>query len=280
MNTYRATAIDVEYQDTRMMYLGIPLMTIFVVHVGIEDGLMELLANSLYYENLVVSLAIAYLTFFSIRACIMGFDQGSPWKEDGNIVRWCLQLIISTLITFFWLFVNDFYDYIMMGEQELLDQVLLTVDLPVSILLILGLNYYYYIQFGEARRHAAGFQLGLDQLEPRTDILLKTPGGYCKAQHQDIQIAYLENELTCIIDKAGKKKYSDLSLSGLEKELGASLPYYFRLNRKLLIHREVIRGYKRTKGHRLQLELFFPTSVAPIVSKNKAARFKSWWHQS
>lgn len=280
MNTYRTTATDVEYQDTRMMYLGIPLMTIFVVHVGIEDGFLELLANSLYYENLIVSLAIAYLTFFSIRACILGFDQWSPWKEERNQVRWCLQLIVCTLITSFWLFVNDFYDYIMLGEQELLDQVLLTVDLPVSVLLIMGLNYYYYIQFGEARRQSAITQLDLDKREPSTGILLKTPGGYCKTQQEEIQVAFLENDLTCLIDQDGKKRYSDLSLTALEKELGGTTPFYFRLNRKLLIHRAAVKGYQRTKGHRLQLELTFHTSVKPIVSKNKAARFKSWWHQT
>lgn len=279
MHTYPTTT-DIEYQDTRVMYWGIPMMTLFVVHVGIEEGLGELLANSLYYENLIVSLAIAYLTFFSIRACIIGFDQWLPWRETRNTKRWILQLMVCCVITAFWLLVNDFYDYIMLGELELLDHVLLKIDLPVSILLMAGLNYYYFLQFGEVRRIPKAQELDSQKAQDHAHILLKAPNGYYQAQTDDIQLAYLENRLMCLLDQEGKKRRFDLSLAALEKELGPKASAYFRINRQLLIHRSVVKGYKKISGHRLQLELRFPTSVQPIVSKNKAASFKTWWHQA
>lgn len=280
MNTYCASSPEIEYQDTKMMYIGIPLMTLFVVHVGLEEGLGSLLSNSLYYENLVVSLAIAYLTFFSIRSCILGFDQWMPWKVGHNRWRWGLQLMTCSIITSFWLVVNDFYDYIILGEPELLDVVLLTVDWPVSLLLIAGLNYYYYVQFEQARRHT--YERGkLKEVEPdTTQVLLKVPGGFQRTVQADVRLICLHNELSCIVDKNGKKKWSSLSLKVLEQKLKLDTSQYFRLNRKLLIHRAAVKGYRRTEGHRLRLELYYESAVQPVVSKNKAASFKSWWHQS
>lgn len=278
MNAY-PTATDVEYQDTQVMYWGIPLMTLFVVHVGIEEGLGALLTNALYYENLIVSLAIAYLTFFSIRACIIGFDQWMPWRENRNTRRWLFQLVTCSLITAFWLLVNDCYDYIMLGEPELFDRLLLRVDLPVCIALMAGLNYYYFVQFREVHRLSKSPLLSTPKEQSHAHILLKMPNGYHQAQTDDIQLAYLENKLTSLVDQEGKKRRFDLSLAALERELGSKAASYFRINRKLLIHKTAVKGYRKITGHRLQLELRFPTSVPPIVSKNKAARFKSWWHQ-
>ncbi len=280
MNAYRATAYEIEYQDTKMIYVGIPLMTFFVVHVGMEEGWGNLLSNSLYYENLIVSLAIAYLTFFSIRSCILGFDQWMPWKTGPNRWRWALQLMTCAIITSFWLFVNDFYDYIMMGEPDLLDTVLLTVDWPISILLISGLNYYYFIQFEQARRTAYEPRKSKAGVQGSTTLLLKVPGGYQRTEQADIRLIYLENDFSCLLDQQGRKSWSDLSLSALERKLQLDASQYFRVNRRLLIHRAAIKGYRRTKGHRLQLELYFNSIVEPIVSKNKAASFKTWWHDS
>ncbi|NRB46773.1 MAG: LytTR family transcriptional regulator [Saprospiraceae bacterium] len=280
MNTYCASSPEIEYQDSKMMYIGIPLMTLFVVHVGLEEGLGSLLSNSLYYENLVVSLAIAYLTFFSIRSCILGFDQWMPWKEDQNRWRWGLQLFTCAIITSFWLVVNDFYDYIMLGEPELLDVVLLTVDWPVSLLLIAGLNYYYYVQFEQARRHTYEAGRPNEVVADNTQVLLKVPGGVQRTEKSDVRLICLHNNLSCIVDKDGKKRWSSQSLRVLEKEFKLDAAQYFRLNRKLLIHRAAVKGYKRTEGHRLKLELYYESAVQPMVSKNKAASFKSWWHQS
>lgn len=279
MNSYCATPPEFEYQDTKMMYVGIPLMTFFVVHIGMEDRLGSLLGNSLYYENLVVSLAIAYLTFFSIRSCILGFDQWMPWQVGPNPWRWGLQLLTCAVVTSFWLLVNDFYDYIMLGETDLLDVVLLTVDWPVSILLISGLNYYYYVQFEQARQSRHQVARVTSEEQDSSQILLKVPGGYLQTRQADIRMIYLENQLSCLIDKEGRKRRSDLSISALEKEMKLDASQYFRLNRKLLIHRAAVKGYRRTSGYRLKLELYFDSAVQPIVSKNKAASFKAWWHK-
>lgn len=281
MNTYRALASEIEYQDTKMMYIGIPFMTLFVVHVGLEDRLGSLLSNSLYYENLIVSLAIAYLSFFSIRSCILGFDQWLPWQTgQRNAWRWSLQLFASVVITSFWLVVNDFYDYIMLGEPDLLDTVLLTVDWPVSLLLIAGLNYYYYVQFVQARQYSYGPSSSEPAEHHSSKVLLKVPGGYEQAEQDKVRIIYLQHDLSCIVDKDDKRRWSDLSLSALEKKFKLQTSQYFRLNRKLLVHKKAIKGYRKISGYRLELELYYGTSVQAVVSKNKAARFKSWWHQA
>lgn len=264
-----------QYQYTKLMWIGIPLMSIFVVHVGMEEALGAVLYEAWYYENLVISLAIAYLIFFSIRAVIVGFDEWMPWRENQRIKRWTLQLLVSGTITTFWLLVNAMYDFIMFEEESIIDTFFLTIDWPVSLLLVLGINYYYYVQYqlkqGTAKSTISG-------TPPKEKILLKTNSGYHWQMTAEIVYAYLENKITYIVDRQGKKRAIQLSLSALEEELQEPSTRYFRINRNLLIRRDWITAYKTVRGHRLLVEMSPMPVKAPIVSKNKAASFKQWFH--
>lgn len=275
MNNYQSLSPEIQYQDTKFMWIGIPLMSIFVVHVGMEEALSAVLYEAWYYENLVISLAIAYLVFFSIRAVIVGFDEWMPWRENQRVKRWVLQLLVSGTITTFWLLVNEVYDFIMIEEDRIMDTFFLTIDWPVSLLLVLGINYYYYVQY----------QLKQGVVNPATEsiptkekILLKTTAGYHWQMTAEIVYAYLENKITYIVDRQGKKRAIQLSLSALEEELQEPSTRYFRINRNLLIRRDWITAYKTVRGHRLLVEMNPMPVKAPIVSKNKAASFKQWFH--
>lgn len=260
-----------------MMWIGIPLMSIFVVHVGMDDAIGVVLQETWYYENLIASLAIAYLIFFSIRGVIIGFDQRMPWRENQLLRRWILQLLFSSVITTFWLLVNAVYDFIMFDEDAIIDTLFLTVDWPVSLLLIGGVNYYYYVQYQLAQ--------GKDDSSSKSDkpkekILLKTTSGYHWQITAEIVYAYLEHKITYIVDRHGNKKAVELSLSALEEELQEPTAVYFRINRNLLIRRDWITAYRGINGHRLLVEMNPMPVTAPIVSKNKAASFKLWFHRS
>lgn len=258
------------------MWIGIPLMSIFVVHVGMEEALGAVLDKAWYYENLVISLAIAYLIFFSIRAVIVGFDEWMPWGSHQGTKRWTLQLLLSSVITTFWLLVNAVYDLIMFGEDTIVDLLFVTVDLPVSLLLVSGINYYYYMQY-QLKQEQKDSSTASDQ--PKEKVLLKTTSGYHWQLTADIAYAYLENKITYIVDRQGNKKAIQLSLSALEEELQEPASCYFRINRNLLIRRDWIIAYKGVRGHRLLVEMNPMPVTAPIVSKNKAASFKHWFHE-
>lgn len=275
MNNYQSLSPEIQYQDTKLMCIGIPLMSIFVVHVGMEEALSAVLYEAWYYENLVISLAIAYLIFFSIRAVIVGFDQWMPWRENQLIKRWIPQLLVSGTITTFWLLVNAVYDFIMFEEGSIIDTVFLTIDWPVSLLLVLGINYYYYVQY---QLKQGNLNPATPNIPPKEKILLKTTSGYHWQMTAEIVYAYLENKITYIVDRQGKKKAIQLSLSALEEELQEPRTRYFRINRNLLIRREWITAYKTVRGHRLLVEMKPMPVKAPIVSKNKAASFKQWFH--
>lgn len=277
MNDCQSLSPEIQYQDTKMMWIGIPLMSIFVVHVGMEDAIGVVLYETWYYENLIASLAIAYLIFFSIRGVIIGFDQWMPWQESQPVRRWILQLLVSSAITTFWLLVNAVYDFIMFDEDTIIDALFLTVDWPVSLLLIGGVNYYYYVQYQleQGKDDFSG-----TSVKPKEKILIKTTSGYHWQMTAEIAYAYLDNKITYIVDRQGNKKAVELSLSALEEELQEPTAVYFRINRNFLIRRDWITAYKTISGHRLLVEMNPMPSTAPMVSKNKAASFKLWFHQS
>ncbi|MEZ5044798.1 MAG: LytTR family transcriptional regulator DNA-binding domain-containing protein [Saprospiraceae bacterium] len=276
MNRDRPNTGAFKYEDANLTWIGVPLMSLFVVHLGMEQSLWPLLGTWAYYENILISLLIGYLTFLSIKHLIIRLDKVSPWEAVNTSMRWVKQLIISFLITSFYLFLNDVFDFYVLEERPLFDTTLMALDWPVSLLLVAGVNYYYYTLYQTnfvKQRNIASF-------EHKDKLLLKTFTGYRQAYVHHIAYAYLVNKITYVVDQQGNKKVVDQTLSSIAEKLQQPADRYFRINRTLIAHRNHINAYHAIAGHRLLVELSPPADFSCIVSKNKAASFKAWFHQN
>lgn len=91
---------------------------------------------------------------------------------------------------------------------------------------------------------------------------------------ENIAYIYTENTITYIMTLDGKKSTSNSSLDELLNSLNKTL--FFRANRQYILSINSIHKILRYGNSQLKIEVFPKTEFDIVISKNKAAEFKSW----
>lgn len=113
-------------------------------------------------------------------------------------------------------------------------------------------------------------QLGVRVRAGRADELI---------DHGAIQGFYVDGDYAVLVTKTGKKYLLDQSLDKLEAQLPPAV--FFRVNRRLILSRQVVGGFQRVENGKLLVQVLAvgPLAEAGQVSRAKAAAFKSWFAQ-
>jgi len=121
-----------------------------------------------------------------------------------------------------------------------------------------------------------------DNVRAETDskdfITIKNSRGTVNLDLQDVLYFISESKIAFLVDTSGKKWITQYNLSELEKTLDRR---YFRLNRKILVSRQVISHIKKLPNHRLLVTIGQSNErLNETVSRYKSTRFKQWFHSS
>lgn len=85
-----------------------------------------------------------------------------------------------------------------------------------------------------------------------------------------------EFKIVFLVDTSGKKWITQYNLSELEKSLDDR---FFRLNRRILVSRQIISHIKKLSNHRLLATIGQANeSHKETISRYKSTRFKQWFH--
>ena len=110
------------------------------------------------------------------------------------------------------------------------------------------------------------------------NITIKNVKGAVNFKLQDVLYFISESKITFLVDASGKKWITQYNLSELEEILGDQ---YFRLNRGILVSRQVISQIKKLPNHRLLVTIGPPEdSRSETISRYKSTRFKQWLDNS
>jgi hypothetical protein len=114
--------------------------------------------------------------------------------------------------------------------------------------------------------------------EPKDFITIKNSRGIVNYDLKDVLYFISESKIAFLVDTSGKKWITQYNLSELENLLGRR---YFRLNRRILVSRQVIFHIKKLPNHRLLVTIGQSTDhLNETVSRYKSTRFKQWFHSS
>jgi DNA-binding LytR/AlgR family response regulator len=108
----------------------------------------------------------------------------------------------------------------------------------------------------------------------RKRFLVTAGSRYYKLDTGDIACFESENRITTAITWTGEKHVVDFSLDRLEEELDPD--YYFRADRKTIIHIDLISRFEDYFGNKLIVRLKSPVNDKITVSRLKASAFKMW----
>jgi DNA-binding LytR/AlgR family response regulator len=110
--------------------------------------------------------------------------------------------------------------------------------------------------------------------EYRKRFLITAGNNYFKLNTSDIACFVSENKVTTAITFAGEYHVVDFSLDRLEDELDPD--FYFRADRKTIIHIDLVSRFEDYFGSKLIVKLKSPVNDKITVSRLKASAFKVW----
>ena len=115
---------------------------------------------------------------------------------------------------------------------------------------------------------------GKAESEWKDFITIKNPGGNINIDLKDVHYFFSEFKVVFLVDASGKKWVTQYNLSELEKSLDDR---FFRLNRRILVTRQIISHVKKLPNHRLLVTIgeALEGHREPI-SRYKSTRFKQW----
>lgn len=110
--------------------------------------------------------------------------------------------------------------------------------------------------------------------EFRKRFLITAGNKYYKLNTSDIACFVSENKVTTAITFADEYHVVDFSLDRLEEELDPD--FYFRADRKTIIHIDLVSRFEDYFGSKLIVKLKSPVNDKITVSRLKASAFKVW----
>lgn len=264
------------YQSDVLIFLVlIPLISAFNYYLTYTD----IHLNGFLLLTFTIDTVQGYLAWLVVRYIIFYLDRIWPY-ERGPVKRILFQLVITTFIGLFIIsLLTEIVSLLARGKMAPLH--FYTVDLFIISIwffvlngIYIGLYYYHRWQEAESRyqREERQESEGIVVTQGKKDIKLKI---------ENLAGFYVDGNYVVACDQNGKKYYLDqqMSLTGLEEILPPHL--FYRLNRQCILHRSVIRGYKRAKNGKIEIipvASFSSSTHFPMrISRTKAPSFKVWF---
>lgn len=155
---------------------------------------------------------------------------------------------------------------------------LLTIGLSLLIVMI-----YLGIQLWKSWWSDGKFLLVIEdanqaEIESKDFITIKNAKGVVNFKLNEVSYFISEYKIAFLVDTSGKKWITQYNLSELEKILDNR---FFRLNRKIMVSRQIISHIKKLPNHRLLVTVGQSNkSLKEPVSRYKSTKFKHWFYNT
>ncbi len=227
------------------------------------------------YATYAIDTVSGFIAWWIIRKTILWLDVKMPYEKD-MVKRIAVQLLLTNVFAQGFIilateFVNELY------TDEPLPTKFYTYNLFIFFIWILVINgvyigIYFYDQWKDTIRlresdrqlRSAGFEV---QSGKKTETIA----------FDKIAAFYVDEGTTFLKTTEGKNYVLDRSLNRIALQLPEE--QFYRLNRKYLVHRSVITGYRRDVNGKLNATLIAidPIPSTVVISRITAPAFKKWY---
>ena len=259
--------------EIRLFLVLVPLINIFNYY---------LTYNNISFSwrtaiTFIIDTMLGYAAWTAVHLIIQYLDKKFPFEK--NILRRLLIQITTTLLAGMSIIILLTVIIHYSLKDDPLPIGFFTYDIfiiSVWFLVINGIyvSVHFYCEWqaaqnkrDEENRIKAG---GLKVKSGKQEIILR---------FEEIAGFNMDGEYVVCFTLAGKKFLLDQSMEKLEKLLPS--PWFFRLNRQFLLHRQIITGFERAENGKLNVLVKPSPFSSPInVSRIRAADFKNWFEPS
>jgi DNA-binding LytR/AlgR family response regulator len=258
-----------------------PDITIFLISIPFINAINYYLTytniqlNGFFLLTFTLDTLQGYLGWWGARACILYLDKKIPYENNLG-KRLLIQFITTTTVGLSIItLLTELVSWLARGRPAHIS--FYSVDLFIIGIwffvingIYAGLHFYNrwreseWIRQEDQRLKTEGLNVRLGKEEVRL-------------QFDDVAGLFVDEEYVAACHHNGKKYYVDQSLDKLEKKLPQT--HFFRLNRKYILNRSSVLGFKRLDNGKLHVFIaqhpLLPSEIT--VSRLKAPSFKAWF---
>ncbi len=223
----------------------------------------------------IIDTVQGYIAWLAVRKLILFLDLKVPY-DKGILERMSIQLVLTTFVGLLIIsLLTEMVSFIVKGKAAPLD--FYTIDLIIIGIWFFFINaiylgLYYYNQWKQTEEKMA------EEKKLKVDgFVVKVGNKDLKLNFNSIAWFFVDTDYTIAQNYNGNKFYLDDSLEKIEKRLPEDT--FFRLNRKYIVNRNLISGFKRIGNGKI-LVLLHDNQLSPLeiaVSRTKAPSFKRWF---
>jgi DNA-binding LytR/AlgR family response regulator len=223
----------------------------------------------------VIDTIEGWIAWWAFHNIVVFLDTKYPYSKL-IIKRILIQLVSTTVAALLIIIIlTELVSWLIKGRPAIIN--FYTNDIFIIVIWFLVLNGIYI---------ALHFYNELQKSEQlrKEDKRITTQGFHVKQGKQELQISfneilafYSEGGFTYLLTRQDQKFIVDKSLDRIEESLSAES--FFRLNRKYIINRIGVAGFKRAEDSKLNVQVIpFNNLPAEItVSRLRSIEFKKWF---
>lgn len=259
------------------------LASVYITEMGSVAPLATRLFTADFYKEYVATVVIGFVVLEGVYSTNRFLDAKKPWDEEW-ITRLVLQFTFGLLIPILLVIgLASLYFYVNGINILLTDYLYYALPFVAMLLLLMNvvlvMTPYCLVGWRHFREGAYGNTV--DMAEARTAASDPTPSVKALSgaetlllEHGVILAAYIIDGNVLVREKSGDELLSESTLDELESSLNSA--DFFRINRQLIMHRSLCKGYKPLDHGKLEVTTEVVIPVPAIVSQLKAKAFRAW----
>lgn len=262
---------EAKYKDVTFFLMFIVIANAFNYYLTYNN----IQFNGFFAMTFIIDTLQGWIAWYIVRSIIVWLDTKMPYaKNPGK--RIAVQVLATTVAGIGSIaLMTEICSILIRGKWAgidfyVFDLIIISIWFLVMNGIYIGMHYYHEWQHSETQRTA--------------DKTLKARGFYVKIGKQDLLIPfddicgfYSDDGFTYLHTSADKTYLAEGSLDKTEQTVPEE--FFFRVNRKHLIHRNSITGYRRIEDGKLEVTVTPFGNVPSIlpVSRIRAVPFKKWF---
>lgn len=130
-----------------------------------------------------------------------------------------------------------------------------------------------YRKFLQLRTFFAAHQ-GADEPAMRECLMVRRGRDHVRLPLTDVAYFRSISKVVLAVDRSGRQYITDHTLQELERMV--DVRSFYRMNRQMLVHADVIRSYRQDTKGRCLVDLSVGDGSPVVVSQERAVHFKAW----
>jgi len=260
-----------KYKDVKFFLIAIAFISAFNYYLTWDN----IHFNWFLLMTYTIDTVQGWLAWWAVRSIIIYLDKKLPYTDRPakRIIIQCLLTTVAGLLVI--ILLTELVSFIAKGRSApssfyLFDVFIFIIWFLVINGIYIGMHYYAEWKQSETKRQ--------EEKKIRTDgFSIKQGKQNLLIDFSEILGFYTEGGYTVLITRQNKKFFPDRSLDKIEDKLPEES--FFRLNRQYIVHRNAVKGFKRTGDGKIDVLInapdIFPDTIP--VSRTKAVSFKNWF---